>query len=265
MTWQEEMLLDRYGITPADLVRGGLHCEPEAIQPDVVLLPNWRAEIFEAYVDSLQTIVPNTVYEVRVGEKRVTLIRAGIGAPQTGDTVLALGATACRRLVFAGSAGSLRLKVGIGDLVVPACSLSGDGFTRYLDPTLPPEDTFFQPAYPNSELTAALLAISQERGQRAEVKVHSGLVFSTDSIVGQLPFAEEAEQEYDCIAIEMETAATFAAARRVGIAAAAILAISDSLPEKKTILNRDPEATNRYRQVRASVLAPIVIDLLAKG
>jgi len=83
--------------------------------------------------------------------------------------------------------------------------------------------------------------------------------------VGQLPFAEEAEQEYDCIAIEMETAATFAAARRVGIAAAAILAISDSLPEKKTILNRDTEATNRYRQVRASVLAPIVIDLLAKG
>ena len=87
MNWQEEMLLDRYGITPADLVRGGLHCEPETIQPDVVLLPNWRAEIFEAYVDSLQTIVPNTVYEVRVGEKRVTFIRAGIGAP-----ALALGA-----------------------------------------------------------------------------------------------------------------------------------------------------------------------------
>jgi len=75
MTWQEDMLLEQYGITPADLVRGGLHCEPEAIQPDVILLPNWRAEIFAAHVDSLQALVPDTVYELCIGDKRITLIR----------------------------------------------------------------------------------------------------------------------------------------------------------------------------------------------
>src|SRR5438874_7143320 len=47
----------------------------------------------------------------------VTVIRSGLGAPQTGDIVLALGCTRCETLVFSGSVGGLDAAMGIGDLV----------------------------------------------------------------------------------------------------------------------------------------------------
>lgn len=250
--------------SPADIIRGTLRCEPAAIHRDVILTPHWKAEIFEPFVRSLTVIVPDVVYEIEMRGRIITLIRSGIGAPLTGDAVLVLGTTACKRLIFIGSAGGLAPEVNIGDLLVPSVSLSGDGFSRYLQASLSPTDTFLQPAASNPGLTAALLGYAEENSRSAGIAVHKGRVFSTDSIVAQFPLLDALASQHACLAVEMETAAVFAAAQHVGIQAAALLAISDSpLKDKSLFSGRTAEDSAHYQAIKTNVLPKILLDTLA--
>lgn len=248
----------------SDLLRGSLRCEPEAIHRDVILTPHWKAEIFEPHVDRLTTIVPNQVYELEKRGRLITMIRSGIGAPLTGDTVLALESTKCKKLIFIGSAGGLQPHLMIGDLLIPSQSLSGDGFSRYLQPGLPPGDSFLQPAQPDPGLSAMLLGFAEESIRYAGASVHRGVVFSTDSILRQFALLEQLAQEYHCQAIEMESAAVFAAARMAGIQAASILAISDSPVQGKNLFSgRTPEDMQHYHKIKENILPIIVLNTLA--
>ena len=62
----------------------------------------------------------------------MTYIKTGIGAPVLMDALLTLGVTACQRIIFIGSVGSLDDNIGIGDIVIPEYSVCGDGASRYI-------------------------------------------------------------------------------------------------------------------------------------
>lgn len=250
--------------TPSELVHAGLGCEPEQIRPDVILTPHWKIDIFNPRVPGVTEIVPHKVYELELRRHSITFVRAGIGAPQTGDTVLALGATPCQRIVFIGSAGALQPHLNIGDLLIPSQSLSGDGFSRYLQPGLPPADTFLRPALPDEFLSATLSGYANTAAPAAGASVHRGTVFSTDSIAAQFPLLEGLSRDYDCCAIEMETAAVFAAARSVDIQASALLAISDSPIQGKSLFaGRTPQDLDHYHRIKEDILPVIVLNTLA--
>ncbi len=250
--------------TPLELVQLGLGCQPEQIQPDVILTPHWKAELFTAHVRSATEIVPAKVYQFELRNRSVTMIRAGIGAPLTGDAVLTLGATPCKRILFIGSTGALAAELNIGDLIIPTRSLSGDGFSRYLQPGLPPADTYLQPALPDEFFSLAIYGYAHERAASAGACVGRGTVFSTDSIVAQFPLLDELRERHGCCSIEMETAAVFAAARQVHIQAAALLAVSDSPVQEKSLFSgRTPEDLAHYHRIKEDVLPLIVLDALA--
>ncbi len=82
--------LDKYNITPADVVRLGLQCEPEAIRESVVITPVWYRDLTAIHGHVVREISPRAL-EVEYRGVRVTVIRSDIGAPNTGDVVLALG------------------------------------------------------------------------------------------------------------------------------------------------------------------------------
>ena len=147
--------LDKYNISSADVVRMAFHCVPEAIHADVILAPIWKVEIFSQWAESITVITPDVLYDLSYQGKTISFLRSGVGAPLTGDAVLALGCTPCERILFAGSVGGLRADMHIGDLLLPAFSYAGDGFCRYLQPGFPAQDCFLERNAPDAELSAA--------------------------------------------------------------------------------------------------------------
>lgn len=255
--------LNRYHISPEDVVRGFLHCDAGLVHPDVVIMPHWKAEIFASVSAEMKEVVEGRLYQVKYEGQWATLIRSGIGAPLTGDVILALGCTPCRRVVFMGSAGGLGSRIQIGDLIIVEKSFCGDGFSRYLDQDVIPGDCFLQPARPGRVLTGQLRKSTEQACHAGSVPFCTGAVFSTDSILAQFFRLDYLAEELGCIGIEMETAAVFRAARLVGIQAAALLQVSDAPQQNKSVLaGRTGEEMEYRKMVRQNILAKAVIDCL---
>ena len=255
--------LDRYNISPEDIAHGVLHCEPDAIHSSVIVTPCWKPEVFAEAADQVTEIAPGSVYQLTYRGQQFSLIRSGIGAPQTGDVVLALGCTPCDTLIFTGSVGGLAPGLQIGDLMVIEKSFCGDGFSRYLDAQVVPGDCFLQPAAPDPDLTGQIRKHAAETARNKSVPLHHGIVFSTDSIVAQFCRLEYFAQELGCIGIEMETAAVFRAAKLVGIKAGALLQVSDIPVTNKSLYSgRTRPDGERRVSIRRDVLARIIVDSL---
>jgi len=253
--------LDAYNISEVDVTQMVFHCEPLAIQPDVILMPCWQPTIFDMWIEKITTITPEILYEVEYQGKPISIIRSGIGAAQTGDAVLALGCTPCQRILFAGSAGGLRPDINIGDLILPEFSYAGDGFCRYLEPGFPKKDCFLEHTMPDQALAETLKRVAAPLAQAAGVAIHTGPVFSIDSILAQFNSLGRIAGSSGCAAIEMESAATFKAAHMVGIQAAALLSVSDAPIKKQTLYAGRSEAEKGYRrETRRNVLAKALLD-----
>ena len=128
----EYFALDRYSVSAADVVRMVLECDPCRIQAKVLMTPIGSHETFLSVATVEETVTPDAVYTLRYRDTLLTLIRSGVGAPQTGEAMLALACSPCQRVVFVGSVGGLSAGMRIGDLVLPTESVSGDGFSKYL-------------------------------------------------------------------------------------------------------------------------------------
>jgi purine-nucleoside phosphorylase len=255
--------LDKYNISPEDVVQGTLHCEPSVIHSRVIVAPFWKAEVFAEVADKVTEIAPGSVYQLKYREQQFSLIRSGIGASQTGDVILALGCTPCDRVIFTGSVGGLGKGIQIGDLVVVEKSLCGDGFSRYLDTKVIPSDYFLQSVEPNLDLTEHVRKHATETTRNRSVPLHQGVIFSTDSIMAQFFRLEYFVEELHCIGIEMETAAVFRAAELVGIRAGALLQVSDvPLLNRSIYSGRTRQEMERRASIRREVLARIVLDSL---
>jgi nucleoside phosphorylase len=259
----EYFRLARYDITPANVVGLVLQCRPDQVRPRVIITPYWGDDLLADLPVSIEVVAAGRVFDVDAGDFQATFVRSGIGAPLTGDTVLALGCTPCRILLFTGSMGGLDPSLEIGDLVLERSAVSGDGWSRNLDAAEVPRDRFLEPAYPDAALTETLREVASRRCADAEIPLHEGAVYSSDTIVAQFPRVEYAARELDCIGVEMETAAVFNASRLVGVAAAALLQISDVIPAKKSLFSgRTPADAERRWRIRRSLLADILAETL---
>jgi purine-nucleoside phosphorylase len=255
--------LDQYNISPSDVVRMAFRCAPEAIHADVILAPMWKVDIFSQWAEAITVITPDVLYDLAFQGKTITFLRSGVGAPLTGDAVLALGCTPCERILFAGSVGGLCADMHIGDLMMPEHSIAGDGFCRYLQPGFPAQDCYLERNAPDAELSAALYRATLPLAQEAGVTVHSGPVFSIDTILAQFGILDDIIHNLGCIGIEMETAAAFKAARMIGMPIAALFSVSDVPVKNQSLFSGRPEAEKDYRKViRGQVLAKALLDCL---
>ena len=254
--------LDEYNITPQDVVAGYLRCEPEAIHPNVIITPVWNTGFIDQF-PGVTTVSDGRVYEVRHRDQAISVIRSGIGAPLTGDVVLALGCTPCRRLVFTGSVGGLDPAMKIGDLLVVDRSVCGEGFSRYLSDGVSATDRFLEIAEPDAGLTKSVRRNAHTVSEKEIIPLHEGTVFSSDTILAQFFRMQDMVSRLHCFGIEMETSATFNAARLVGIQTAALLQVSDMpLAGKSLFSGRTAEENERRRLIRRTALPEILLDTL---
>jgi purine-nucleoside phosphorylase len=260
---------DRYNIQPCDVTRLILRCEPEEIRERVIITPAWHPDVFVTEAaDSIRTINETTayntcIYELAYRGQLITLVRSGIGAPLTGDVILALGCTPCRKLIFTGSFGGLTEKLTIGDLFTVTESISGDGYSSYLAEGHLAPKAFLQPAEPDPDLNDLLEKHAAELARASGVTLHRGRIFSSDTIVAQYFHLDEMAEKYGCRGIEMETSAVFNSARLTGIAATAMLIVSDVIPTGKSLFSgRTQEDRDHYKEIKKAVLSKIILDTL---
>jgi purine-nucleoside phosphorylase len=258
--------LDKYNISSEDVVKGTFGCEPDAIQRKVIVTPNWGPEVFADAADDVTEIAIGirSVWQLSFAGTNSSLIRCGIGAPMAGNVVLALGCTACKNLIFTGSMAGLYDNIRMGDLFVVERSICGDGFSRYLTSDIVPKDCFLQPATPAKALTEHIRNQAANICHNQQAALHQGSVVSVDCVLPEFFRLNYFLEEAGCSGLEMETAAVFRAASLVGIEAAALLIVSDTPLQNKSLYSgRTLEEREHVRTNRREVLAKAILGSLA--
>lgn len=257
--------LKRFGSTERDVCVHGIGVEPEAVHENVVIAPWWEPSslpaLGEAEYLSESDYASVKVWNVRNGDLGITYIKTGIGAPVLMDSLLSLGVTACKRIVFIGSVGSLDMNISIGDIVLPEYSICGDGASRYILSDNLEQDAFGSKAYPDMLFFEKSKSVTREICSANNVKWHIGRTFSLDTVFAQFAHIDSIIG-LGCNVIEMETAASFAAARLMDIPMVAVFSVSDNTVANKSLLSGRTQSEMDYRHfVRREVFPQIILSL----
>ena len=255
----------RFGTNPIDIARFVFNCDPETIQKDVIIAPQWKPDLFADYVNGIDQVWDGTlkVWNLSINKNTVTYIITGIGAPNVLDAVLALGCTPCEKIIFIGSVGGLDAKLKIGDIVIPEYSICGDGACRYLtEKKLSGNDCFGEKYYPNKEIYEKVISKTGNITKENNVTWHIGKNFSIDTVIAQFAHIDEI-LGMGCNCIEMETATLFKSAEICEIRACAVFSVSDNTILKKSLLSgRSKEEKEFRRCVRKNIITKIVLESL---
>lgn len=196
----------------------------------VLLLPFGRRSFLPAIVDrlggrevELDETTDRQVFHLELSKSDVTLVYPGMGSPAAANALEMVAAAGGQRLVVFGACGGVAEEIGVGDLVIAAGAVRGEGTSAYYAP--PGFPAAFDPVG-----TARLWA----RASKSTVPSHRGVVFTTDAGYRQGPEIYE-----DCrglvIAVESECAAVAVVSARLGLRSAACLFCTDNvvLPDEE--------------------------------
>lgn len=264
MTYKELAQAMRQYSRTDDLCKSGLGVEGSRIRENVILTPGWPPErvagLGEAELISASgPLYGITIWEVNVDGQAVTYIKTGCGAPPVMDALLSLGETGCKRVLFLSSIGGLDSAMEVGDLVLPECSMSGDGASRYLTDNF--ADTLGEKTYPDSGLFARLKEETQAVCSQEGLSWHLGRPFCTDSFLAQFPHLP-AIRERGCNCLDMENAVFFRTGALMGLPVAALQCVSDNSLGKKSLLGGvSGEEQARRNYVRGQVIPKIIKGL----
>lgn len=207
-------------------------CEISDIAKNVIISPVWS---LESFIEKAQTVKKEFKgwykgVTITYKGKYITIINSGIGAPLTGDCVIALGYTPCENIFFSGSAGGINNKYNFGDILISSSAIIGKGFSRFHRDGIK-KDCFGEEVNGCDELAEILFNKASIYAKELGVSVYKGRIFSTDSILGENKESFGFMLEKSCDAVEMELSAVFAASKAIGRNAVGLITISD-LPLK---------------------------------
>lgn len=257
--------LKQYGSTDHDICVHGLGIPPEDVRERVVIAPWWEPstlpDLGKAEYLSPSDHAATKVWNVASPEFEMTFIKTGIGAPVLMDSLLSLGVTCCKQIVFIGSVGALDAGIRIGDIVVPEYSVCGDGASRYIASEAL-SDVFGEKAYPDRALFERLQASTRQTCAANGVGWHVGKTFSVDTIFAQYAHVDRI-LAMGCNVIEMETSAAFRAAALMKIPLAALFSVSDNTVLNKSLVCGRTDEEMEYRRFTRRVIFPsILLDVL---
>ena len=108
-------------------------CDISEVNRNVIISPIWSLNSFVEKADNVKKSFKGWYRGITITYKGVdvTVINSCIGAPLTGDCVIALGYTPCENILFSGSAGGINESYGFGDLIVCDNDIIGEGFSWY--------------------------------------------------------------------------------------------------------------------------------------
>lgn len=256
----------RFGTNSIDIPKIYFNCDPDKINENVIIAPSWMPEIFSNFVEDISQIYDGQhlkTWNIKYNNKVITYIVTGVGAPKVIETILALGCTPCKNIIFIGSIGALNENIKIGDIIVPQYSICGDGSCRYLtNKKLIENDCFGEKYYPNKEFYEKVISKTKIISEEKNVNWHIGKNFSIDTIIAQFAHIDEIVN-MGCDCIEMETAVLFKSAEMCKIKAVAIFSVSDNAIINKSLLSGRTKEEREYRKnIRDNVITKIVLECI---
>ena len=180
-----------------------------------------RVERIASHFDEARKVGDYRGYVTYTGEAGgvgISACSTGIGCPSAAIVVEELMRIGVETFIRVGTTGSLQPGLDSGDIVVATAAVRGEGTSRSYVPVE-------YPAAASLDVTLALLDAAEEFG----VKVHPGIVLSTDAYYGG---NEEALRTYgaaNVLSIEMEASTVFTLAALRGKRAGAIMVVDGNL------------------------------------
>jgi purine-nucleoside phosphorylase len=173
----------------------------------------------------------------------------GMGGPSAAIVLQELAELGVRRAIRVGTCGAVDPELAHGELVVAGLALAEDGASKALGAG--------ETAEPDAELTARLAA-GLSTGASPSPIVTADLFYDGDPDQGGPPRARaDAWRRRGAVAVEMEAATIFTLGRRLGVATACILAVSDTFEndERQRIGDQElADAAERMGSVAAAAL-----------
>ncbi len=172
----------------------------------------------------------------------------GIGGPSAAIVLQELAGLGVRRAIRVGTCGAVDPGLGHGELVVASVALAEDGTSKALGAA--------ETAEPDAELTARLAA-GLPAGTSPSPIVTTDLFYAGDDRDAPPRARAEVWRRRGVVAVEMGAATLFALGRRLGVAAACILAVSDTFSDDERQRIGDQElgdAAERMGSVAAEAL-----------
>jgi uridine phosphorylase len=152
--------------------------------------------------------------------RALSIQSTGMGGPSAAIVLQELAELGVLRAIRVGTCGAIEPELELGDLVVAGEALAEDGASRALGSA--------ETAEPNAELTAALVRALGSASAPAPIAT-TDLFYDSDSGGGG-PSRDygDAWRGRGAVAVEMEAATIFTLGRRLGVATACVLAVSDT-------------------------------------
>jgi len=151
------------------------------------------------------------------------------GAPMASEVAHAFCVIGVSRVILTGCCGALVPGIAAGDLVVPEAAFPGDGASRYYGAA----GRALVRAEP--ELHQSAVRVLGRDGW----PVHTGSIYTTCALCAESAADVAAWASQGHIAVDMETATTYAVARHFGIPAVATLFAFDCLAAGESIVLTD--------------------------
>ena len=256
-----------YGVTDNQICCNILGVNTNKIHKNVVITPSWEISSLinsnesESLKDNDTLFSSYKLWNIRNNNISFTYIQTGFGAPLIMDAILALGSTACQKIVFIGSAGALDNNIEVGDIIIPKLSFCGDGASRYISSDCFNKDIFCEQVFPDMKLYNELKKITEKICEQNIVNWHIGNNFSIDSIFAQYFYLEKI-MKLGCNSIDMETSVAFIASHLIKKPVVAIHSVSDNAINKKSLIKGRNLADKEYRHfVKHTIIPRIVLNL----
>lgn len=149
---------------------------------------------------------------------KVTAMNGGRFSSDTAITAELMCNAGIRNIIRIGTCGSLDENIKIGDLIVVERVIRGDGVTPYY------VDKDFVTCADNF-ITEKLFETASTLG----LKVHRGVVWTTDAILRETRDIVESKRKEGAIAVDMVSSALLTICQLYKVKAGAVLAVSDNV------------------------------------
>ncbi len=194
--------------------------------PERCVLPIYHTVIANLVADSRLTHVTDIhsamgafpVYKMNHGDRPITVMNPGVGAPLVAAVMDELIAMGCRTFVACGSAGVLDSALHRGVVVVPASAVRDEGTSYHY--VAPSREIAADPTV--VETIAATL-------ERHGVEFRVGKTWTTDGLYRETRPRIARRKAEGCLAVEMECSAFLAVAKFRGVRFGQILATGDDV------------------------------------
>lgn len=228
---------------------------PEERVPKVLVLRGTRnlnanyAKHSAFFEDILEVGAPNGIFEdVLIGKyKGITVGYASVyGAAMASEITHLFGVLGTSLVIQTGCCGALAERIQLGDIVCATSAHCGEGAAQYYLPRK-------QEVNASPELADFII-----KARSAPIAIHKGLIWTTSALLaeGKAEIQYWSNQGY--IAVDMETATTFAVAEYFGMQRLSLLFVFDNPWQGEHILLGDVEKQERRAKGEQTVIDTVL-------